>query len=252
MTTEQNPPKTDFGFEQVSPDEKTEKVAQVFHSVADKYDIMNDLMSLGVHRLWKRQAIAKLQLREGMQVLDLAAGSGDLTRLISPKVGESGQVVMSDINDSMLKVGRDRLLNRGIWQNINIVQANAEQLPFADNHFDRVIIGFGLRNVTDKAKALKEMYRVLKPGGFALVLEFTKPVIPALAKVYDWYSFNLLPKVGKWVAKDEDSYRYLAESIRMHPDQVTLKEMMQQAGFEDSNFQNLSAGIVAIHQGFKY
>ena len=242
----------DFGFEQVPEEEKAERVAGVFHSVAGKYDLMNDLMSFGIHRIWKHFAIKVLQLRPGMNVLDLAGGTGDLTAKISPKVGESGKVVLADINDSMLKVGRDKLLDQGIFSNVEFVLANAETLPFAEDYFDREIIGFGLRNVTDKAKALRSMYRCLKPGGKCMVLEFSKPNVTLLEKFYDFYSFKLLPKIGKKIANDEDSYRYLAESIRMHPPQEELKQMMLDAGFEDVRYDNLTGGIVAVHVGYKY
>lgn len=243
---------TDFGFSTVSLKQKTEKVAEVFHSVAEKYDIMNDVMSAGLHRIWKRFAIDLAKFRPGQKVLDLAGGTGDLTLKIKPIVGETGQVILSDINFSMLSVGRDRVLDQGMLDGIEVVQADAEQLPFPDNYFDRTIIGFGLRNVTQKEHALKEMYRVLKPGGCALVLEFSKVNVPILDKLYDFYSFNLLPKMGKLIAGDEDSYRYLAESIRMHPDQATLKALMTAAGFEDCDYHNLTGGMVAVHRGFKY
>ena len=242
----------DFGYEKVSSSEKTERVGRVFTSVADSYDIMNDLMSFGLHRVWKRYAIKALSPRPGFQVLDLAAGTGDLTALIHKQVGKSGCVHLVDINEAMLEKGRARLLDRGLLEGLDFTVASAEELPFADNHFDRIIIGFGLRNVTDKAQALSEMYRVLKPGGLAMVLEFSKTDNPVLAKLYDWYSFSLLPKMGEWVAKDKESYQYLAESIRMHPDQETLKAMMTIAGFEDCAFQNLTGGIVAMHTGRKY
>lgn len=243
---------TDFGFSKVSLDEKTKKVGEVFHSVAEKYDVMNDLMSFGLHRLWKRFAINIAQFRAGHKVLDLAGGTGDLSARIQPIVGESGQVILSDINFSMLSVGRDRLLDTGKSAAIQIVQADAESLPFPDNYFDRVIIGFGLRNVTKKENALREMCRVLKPGGCALVLEFSKVKLPVLDKLYDFYSFSLLPKMGKLVADDADSYRYLAESIRMHPDQENLKDLMSSAGFEDCDYHNLTGGMVAVHRGYKY
>lgn len=243
---------TDFGFERVPRQEKARKVGEVFHSVAEKYDVMNDLMSFGLHRLWKRFAINIAQFRPGQRVLDLAGGTGDLSLRIKPCVGDTGQVILSDINFSMLRVGRDRLLDQGKLNGIEIVQADAEQLPFPNNYFDRVIIGFGLRNVTQKENALKEMQRVLKPGGCALVLEFSKVKIPLFEKFYDFYSFHILPKMGQAVANDADSYRYLAESIRMHPDQETLKSMMQQAGFEDCSYENLTAGVVAVHRGWKY
>lgn len=243
---------THFGFTDVPVEEKQGKVAEVFDSVAIKYDLMNDLMSAGIHRLWKRFTIEKSGARKGGKILDLAGGTGDLAALFSPIVGDSGQVVLADINDSMLKVGRDRLIDRGLINNINFAQVNAECLPFEDNYFDCITIAFGLRNVTDKQKALESMYRVLKPGGRLLVLEFSQPTNELLSKVYDSYSFNLLPKIGQWITGDEDSYRYLAESIRMHPDQETLKSMFEKAKFEDCEYHNLTGGIVALHRGFKY
>ncbi|MGX5200715.1 bifunctional demethylmenaquinone methyltransferase/2-methoxy-6-polyprenyl-1,4-benzoquinol methylase UbiE [Aliikangiella sp. IMCC44632] len=243
---------THFGFADVAVEEKQQKVAQVFHSVAQKYDLMNDLMSGGIHRLWKRFTIEMSGARPGHKILDLAGGTGDLAALFSPKVAPQGQVVLADINDSMLKVGRDRLIDKGLVNNLHFTQVNAESLPFASNTFDCITIAFGLRNVTDKQKALASMFRVLKPGGRLLVLEFSKPIYPWLSKVYDEYSFKLLPKFGKWVTGDEDSYRYLAESIRMHPDQETLKQMFTQVGFEDCEYHNLTGGIVALHRGFKY
>lgn len=243
---------THFGFQQVAVAEKAAKVADVFHSVAQKYDIMNDLMSMGIHRLWKRVTIEKSGVRKGQRVLDLAGGTGDLTAKFSRLVGPSGQVILSDINDSMLNVGRDKLTDLGLVDNIDYVQANAECLPFPDNHFDCITIAFGLRNVTDKDAALASMFRVLKPGGRLLVLEFSKPILPLLSKVYDTYSFRVLPFMGKLVANDAESYRYLAESIRMHPDQETLKQMMEQVGFERCDYDNLTGGIVALHRGFKF
>ena len=243
---------THFGYQTVAVNDKAAKVKQVFSSVAEQYDIMNDVMSFGLHRVWKQLAIKHLSLRAGHQVLDLAGGTGDLTRLISPIIGPSGTVVLSDINEDMLKVGKARLLNQGLYKNIEIQAANAEHLPFDDYQFDRVIIGFGLRNVTQKEQALKEMYRVLNPGGQLIVLEFSHPTHGSLQKLYDLYSFNLLPLMGKLIAKDADSYQYLAESIRMHPNQDTLKEMLDHAGFDQARFFNLSGGIVAIHQGYKY
>lgn len=244
--------KTHFGFQQVPLHEKTQKVAAVFSSVAEKYDLMNDLMSLGIHRWWKRHAINCAALRLGHSVLDIAGGSGDLSARISPLVGEQGQVFLADINADMLRVGRDRLLDRGIYRNIHIVRANAESLPFMENYFDRVIIGFGLRNVTDKAAALAAMYRVLKPGGRLFILEFSKPVISLLQPLYDAYSFKVLPWLGEFIANDAASYRYLAESIRMHPDQETLKALTLAAGFDKCDYENLSGGIVALHPGVKY
>jgi len=242
---------THFGFNKVKAGEKAGKVAEVFHSVADKYDVMNDVMSFGVHRLWKRFTLAQTGLKNGQRVLDLAGGTGDLALKMSRMVGASGEVVLSDINASMLSNGRDRLTDEGVAGNIRYVQANAECLPFPDDYFDCITMAFGLRNVTDKDMALRSMYRILKPGGRLLVLEFSKPVAPGLAPVYDVYSFKLLPLMGKVIANDEESYRYLAESIRMHPDQDTLKGMMQEAGFERCEYHNLTGGIVALHKGFK-
>lgn len=243
---------THFGFESVAWDEKEKKVADVFHSVAKNYDVMNDLMSMGVHHLWKRLTVELSHIRPGQRVLDLAGGSGDLTRLISRKVGDEGQVILTDINSAMLSVGRDRLLDEGLYRNIDFVQGNAQCLPFADSSFHCITMGFGLRNVTDKDAALRSMFRVCKPGGKLMVLEFSTPVLPGLKPVYDWYSFNILPKVGKLFAQDEASYQYLAESIRMHPNQLALKEMIEQAGFEDCHYHNLSGGIVALHIAYKY
>jgi len=241
---------THFGFKDVPWEEKQKKVAGVFHSVAQKYDVMNDLMSLGIHRLWKRFTIEMSGVRSGNRVLDLAGGTGDLTARFSRIVGSTGQVILSDINDSMLKVGRERLVDRGIAGNVEYVQANAEALPFPDNYFNAITIAFGLRNVTDKDKALRSMYRVLKPGSPLLVLEFSKPD-KMLQPVYDTYSFKLLPLMGRLIANDAESYQYLAESIRMHPDQETLKGMMQDAGFERCEYFNLTGGIVALHRGYK-
>ncbi|WP_025121823.1 MULTISPECIES: bifunctional demethylmenaquinone methyltransferase/2-methoxy-6-polyprenyl-1,4-benzoquinol methylase UbiE [unclassified Serratia (in: enterobacteria)] len=243
---------TDFGFRTVARDEKQAMVANVFHSVAAKYDVMNDLMSFGIHRIWKRFTIDCSGVRRGQRVLDLAGGTGDLAAKFSRMVGEQGQVVLADINDSMLNMGREKLRDHGIVGNISYVQANAEALPFPDNYFDCITISFGLRNVTDKDKALRSMFRVLKPGGRLLVLEFSKPLLEPLSKAYDAYSFHVLPKIGELVVKDPDSYRYLAESIRMHPDQETLKGMMGNAGFENVNYFNLTGGIVALHRGFKF
>ncbi|GAA5218638.1 bifunctional demethylmenaquinone methyltransferase/2-methoxy-6-polyprenyl-1,4-benzoquinol methylase UbiE [Corallincola platygyrae] len=243
---------THFGFKTVAASEKESLVADVFHSVAAKYDLMNDLMSGGIHRVWKRFTIDCSGIRRGQRVLDLAGGTGDLTARFSRLVGDDGQVVLADINSSMLKVGRDKLRNIGVLGNVSYVQANAEALPFPDNHFDLITIAFGLRNVTDKDKALASMLRVLKPGGRLLVLEFSKPQIKLLSKVYDAYSFHLLPKMGEAVLNDGASYQYLAESIRMHPDQDTLKQMMETQGFEQVNYYNLTGGIVALHRGFKF
>lgn len=243
---------THFGFQQVPLEEKARKVADVFHSVANKYDVMNDLMSLGLHRIWKRVAIELTAVRAGQRVLDLAGGTGDLAALLAPKVGATGEVVLSDINASMLSVGRGRLVDRGVVGNVRYVQADAETLPFPDNHFDCITIAFGLRNVTNKDQALASMFRVLKPGGRALVLEFSKPTLEAIKPLYDTYSFKILPALGKWVANDAASYQYLAESIRMHPDQETLKQMMHAAGFERVEYFNMTAGVVAVHRGFKF
>ena len=242
---------THFGFKRVAAEEKASLVRGVFDSVAEHYDIMNDLMSLGIHRIWKRIAVQLSNVRKGEQVLDLAGGTGDLTTLFEQRVGAEGNVVLADINAQMLRTGRNRLIDRGLVGNVQYTQVNAECLPFADNSFDCVCIAFGLRNVTDKDAALRSMYRVLKPGGRAIVLEFSHPIDPVTEKVYDFYSFNLLPKIGKWVAKDEDSYRYLAESIRMHPKQDELKAMMAAAGFERCEYFNMTQGIVAVHRGYK-
>lgn len=242
----------DFGYKQVAKTDKQNLVANVFNSVAQKYDVMNDLMSFGIHRLWKRYTIDCSGVRSGMKVLDIAGGTGDLTAQFSRRVGPTGEVVLADINDAMLEVGRDKLRNRGIVGNVRYVQANAEELPFADDSFDIITIAFGLRNVTDKQKALESMFRVLKPGGRLLVLEFSKPIQPMLNQAYDFYSFNILPKMGQMVAGDAESYQYLAESIRMHPDQATLKGMMEQAGYDQVTFDNLTGGIVALHRGFKF
>lgn len=243
---------THFGYQTVEKSKKASKVAEVFHSVAAKYDVMNDLMSFGVHRIWKRYTIERAAARTGQTILDIAGGTGDLTAKFSKIVGPTGKVVLADINESMLKVGRNKLVDNGIVGNVEYVQANAECLPFPDNYFDRITIAFGLRNVTEKEKALESMYRILKPGGKLLVLEFSKPALPALSKVYDIYSFSLLPAMGKVVANDAESYKYLAESIRMHPDQETLKQLMMDAGFDEVEYTNLTGGIVALHIGKKY
>jgi demethylmenaquinone methyltransferase/2-methoxy-6-polyprenyl-1,4-benzoquinol methylase len=239
---------THFGFETVAEEEKARKVAGVFTSVASKYDVMNDLMSAGLHRLWKRYAVSVSDVRAGQRVLDVAGGSADLSRLFLEKVGNAGQVVLTDINNAMLRVGRDRLLDNGMTT--PATQCDAEHLPFPDNYFDCVSIAFGLRNVTHKDAALREMYRVIKPGGRVIVLEFSRVAKP-LEKAYDLYSFKLLPRMGKLIAGDSDSYRYLAESIRMHPGQEELKQMMEEAGMERVEYFNLTGGVVAVHRGYK-
>ena len=243
---------THFGYQQVPTSEKANKVADVFHSVADQYDVMNDLMSFGVHRLWKRFTIQASGAKYGDVILDLAGGTGDLAAKFSKIVGSAGKVTLSDINGSMLQNGRSRLIDMGISGNVNYVQANAECLPFPDSHFDIITIAFGLRNVTDKDAALRSMNRILKPGGRLLVLEFSKPVVPGLNTIYDQYSFKLLPLMGKLVANDAESYRYLAESIRMHPNQEELKAQMLEAGFDKVEYHNMTGGIVALHKGYKF
>jgi demethylmenaquinone methyltransferase / 2-methoxy-6-polyprenyl-1,4-benzoquinol methylase len=242
---------TDFGFQRVPRADKARRVRGVFDSVADNYDLMNDLMSAGSHRLWKRFTLALANLRRGQRALDVAGGSGDLAAGLARQVGPEGLVILSDINAAMLARGRDRLLDEGFTRNVATLQADAERLPFAANTFDCVTIGFGLRNVTDKAAALASMARVLKPGGQLLVLEFSHPQLPGLKRLYDAYSFHVLPRLGQWVAQDGASYRYLAESIRVHPDQETLLGMLQAAGLEACRYHNLSGGIVAVHRGYK-
>lgn len=242
---------THFGYRQVAVDEKVGLVGQVFDSVAERYDVMNDLMSMGAHRLWKRFAVERAALRPGERVLDLASGTGDLALRMIPKVGAGGGVVLSDINAAMLNLGRDRLTDRGILGNVEYVLANAESLPFEEASFDCLTIAFGLRNVTEKERALEEMFRVLRPGGRCLVLEFSHPVAPGLKPAYDAYSFSVLPALGRLVAGDAESYRYLAESIRMHPDQQTLQDMMEAAGFEFCDYHNLTGGVVALHRGYR-
>lgn len=244
--------KTHFGFETVATDEKADRVRGVFDSVAPNYDLMNDLMSGGLHRLWKRFTLKKTGLRPGNSALDLAGGTGDLAAGLSKQVGQTGMVCLTDINASMLDQGRSRLVDRGIVKTVTFVQANAEALPFKDDSFHCITIGFGLRNVTDKAAALESMSRVLKPGGRLLILEFSRPALKFIEPLYDFYSFRILPAVGEIVAGDEQSYRYLAESIRMHPNQQELLDMMGSAGLEESHYYNLAAGIVALHIGYKY
>jgi len=243
--------RTHFGFREVDKEAKASMVADVFHSVASRYDLMNDLMSAGIHRIWKRFTIELSGVRKGNSVLDIAGGTGDLAARFAEIVGSEGSVVLADINDSMLKVGRDKLLDSGHLGNLEFVQADAQYLPFPDDSFDCITIAFGLRNVTDKDKALRSMLRVLKPGGRLLVLEFSKPLNPLLSKAYDAYSFKVLPVMGRLVANDSESYQYLAESIRVHPDQETLREMMEDAGFTRCEYHNMTGGVVALHKGIK-
>ena len=242
---------THFGYKEVPVEEKAGRVADVFHSVAGKYDLMNDLMSGGIHRLWKRFTIELSGVRPGHKVLDIAGGTGDLSYKFSKLVGAEGLVVLADINESMLRVGRDRLTDKGVSGNLVVSQADAQYLPFPDNTFDCITIAFGLRNVTDKDLALRSMLRVLKPGGRLLVLEFSKPQSELLSKAYDTYSFRILPMMGKLITDDADSYSYLAESIRMHPDQDTLQQMMEGAGFSNCDYHNMTGGVVALHKGIK-
>jgi demethylmenaquinone methyltransferase / 2-methoxy-6-polyprenyl-1,4-benzoquinol methylase len=242
---------THFGYKEVDESEKARLVGGVFHSVAKRYDVMNDLMSAGIHRVWKRLTIELSGVRAGQRVLDVAGGTGDLSERFARIVGPGGRVVLSDINESMLGVGRDKLLDRGACANIDFVLADAEALPFADHSFDCITIAFGLRNVTHKELALASMLRVLRPGGRLLVLEFSHPTSELLGRLYDAYSFGVIPRIGKLVTGDEDSYRYLAESIRVHPDQETLRDMMEDAGFERCDYHNMTGGIVALHRGFK-
>lgn len=252
MDAPQDGKTTHFGFEEVAWEDKAQRVRGVFDSVAPRYDLMNDLMSGGLHRVWKQFTLSQTHLRPGQRALDVAGGTGDLARGLAAQVGEQGLVVLSDINGAMLAHGRDRLLDLGLTRGIAYAQANAERLPFADSSFDCVTIAFGLRNVTDKAAALASMRRVLRPGGQLMVLEFSQPVAPGLKPLYDAYSFRVLPFLGRVIARDEDSYRYLAESIRKHPDQETLLGMMRDAGLEDCRYHNLSGGIVALHRGYRY
>jgi len=239
---------THFGFETVEENAKAQRVRKVFDSVASNYDLMNDLMSAGLHRAWKAYTVIVANLRQGDRVLDIAAGTGDLALAFAPEVGRTGQVVHTDINEAMLRVGRDRLIDAGVI--LPTVVCDAERLPFQEGYFDLVSVAFGLRNMTRKEAALSEMCRVLRPGGRLLVLEFSK-VAPPLERLYDWYSFKVLPRLGQWVAGDADSYRYLAESIRMHPGQQALKAMMMKSGFNHVDFHNLSGGVVALHVGIR-
>jgi len=250
MAKQQPDDSTHFGFQSVSTDEKAGLVRDVFDSVAGRYDLMNDLMSGGLHRLWKRFTVSQAALKQGNVVLDLAGGTGDLAREFSRKVGKDGHVILADINAAMLRQGRARLIDAGVSGNLSIAQVDAEDLPFADSTFDCTSIAFGLRNVTDKDAALSSMYRTLKPGGKVMILEFSEPS-KAIKPAYDLYSFKVLPILGKLIARDSDSYQYLAESIRMHPDQETLKSMMEAAGFERCRYHNLAAGIVALHIGYR-
>ena len=242
---------THFGFEEVPAAEKQARVGAVFESVADRYDLMNDLMSMGLHRSWKRFAAHIARVRPGARVLDLAGGTGDLTARLAPRVGDDGGVVLADVNRSMLERGRSRLVDRGVAGNVHYTRCDAERLPFPDRSFDRVLIGFGLRNVTHPDRALAEMHRVLRPAGMALVLEFSHLTVPALERVYDLYSFSILPRLGRVVAGDADSYRYLVESIRRHPNQEALLGAMREAGFERAEHHNLAWGIVAVHKGYR-
>jgi demethylmenaquinone methyltransferase/2-methoxy-6-polyprenyl-1,4-benzoquinol methylase len=250
--SQNSPDSTDFGFQRVAWREKARRVRAVFDSVAERYDLMNDLMSAGTHRLWKQFLLSLTGLRPGDCALDIASGTGGIAAGLARQVGASGLVVVTDINASMLRRGRDRLIDRAVVTNVRYAQANAERLSFADASFDCVSIAFGLRNVTDKAAALASMHRVLKPGGQLLILEFSHPVIPALGRIYDLYSFNVLPWLGRAIAGDAESYRYLAESIRRHPDQQGLIELMKTAGLESCRYHNLMGGIVAVHRGYRY
>ena len=243
---------THFGYKQVDRDQKQKLVGTVFDSVAERYDVMNDVMSFGTHRLWKRVALEHTALRKGQHAVDLASGTGDLAMAMAKMVGTTGSVILSDINERMLTTGRQKLDEHGIFNNVDYALANAEALPFASNHFDCLTMGFGLRNVTDKEQALREMSRVIRPGGRVVILEFSKPISPMISRAYDLYSFTALPAMGKLIAKDADSYRYLAESIRMHPDQETLEQMMLDNGFDHVEVHNLTLGVVAIHVGWVF
>ena len=250
-TDTDNDQTTFFGNQQIPIQEKQDRVDNVFFQVADRYDIMNDAMSLGLHRLWKKITIELLNVRTGQQILDLASGTGDLAAQLAQQVGDEGLVIASDINNSMLSKGRERHLDQGLLSNINYIQANGELLPFADNTFHAITLAFGLRNMTHLNTALSECQRILKPGGQIAILEFSKPS-PLIKPIYDAYSLHVIPLLGEWIVKDRDSYQYLVESIRKHPDQLTLQQMMESAGFDKVNYYNLAQGIVAIHQGYKY
>ena len=250
--TEKHAESSQFGYQKVNPNEKTSMVGQVFDSVADKYDLMNDLMSFGIHRFWKQFALSKANIRPQQKILDLASGTGDIALGMAKLVGAKGTVLMTDINPNMLTKARDRLINQGIINNVHAAQVNAEVLPFPNNYFDRTSIAFGLRNVTHIDKALTEMYRVLIPGGIAIILEFSKPYLPIFSKIYDCYSFSVLPKLGELIANDAESYRYLAESIRMHPNQEELTARIITAGFDECQYYNLTFGVVALHLCYKY
>lgn len=243
---------TDFGYKNIPCSEKTAQVKAVFHSVAAKYDLMNDLMSLGMHRLWKQFTVALSQIQASDKILDIAGGTGDLTKAFSQRLNEEGKVILFDINTAMLQIGRDRLIDAGHIDNSYVLQGNAECLPFADDYFDCITIAFGLRNITHKMTALQSMYRVLKPGGQLLVLEFSKPVLAPLRALYDHYSFNVIPKLGQWITHDATSYHYLVESIRRHPDQENLKSLILESGFDHCDYHNLSGGIVALHRAWKF
>jgi demethylmenaquinone methyltransferase/2-methoxy-6-polyprenyl-1,4-benzoquinol methylase len=252
MPFKQNSGITHFGYHEVPIEQKANLVAKVFQSVAPNYDLMNDLMSFGLHRLWKRYAIDHAVIRPGHYILDVAAGTGDLSKAFARLVGPKGKVIMTDINEDMISTGRNRLIDAGLIDHIEYVQADAECLPFANNSFDCITIAFGLRNITNKTAALLSMYRVLKPGGRLLILEFSQAHTPLINKLYDFYSFHIIPKMGELIAQDRMSYQYLVESIRMHPNQDTLKAMLIESGFEDVDYFNLCDGIVALHKGFKY
>ena len=243
--------KTHFGYQSVPESEKVNRVREVFDSVASRYDLMNDLMSFGTHRFWKKIAIELCGLRPGQTVLDLASGTADLAKLQAKIIGKQGRLVVSDINEAMLTIGRERLIDEGLAQ-LEYVLIDAQELPFPDNTFDCVTIAFGLRNVTNKEQAIASIQRVLKPGGRLIILEFSKPTSALVSKFYDFYSFKCIPKIGQLITKDADSYQYLAESIRMHPDQETLLEMLYQSGFDHAEYFNLTNGVVAIHRGYKY